>query len=109
MQKQIFPNHLEWQSAPSENLVFNFPERSRQKHERQNIKANESVSTIEQIFREEISRHLYPDFRYSCPYCGTLDVSLKVSKSRWAIDVECLDCKKVSMDPVNGVNTSCLC
>ena len=108
MQKQIFPNSLEWQSAPSENLVLNFPEKSRQKNYRQSMKTKQFV-TIEKIFREEISRHIYPDFRYSCPYCGTLDVLVKASKSRWALEINCLDCMKVSLDPVNGGNTSCLC
>ena len=108
MQKQIFPNSLEWQSAPSENLVCGIPEKSRQKNYRQNMKTKKFV-TIEQIFREEISRHIYPDFRYSCPCCGALDVIVKASKSKWALEINCLDCKKVSLDPVNGENTSCLC
>ncbi len=104
MQKQIFPNHLEWESAPSENLVSSFPERSRQKNYRHSIKAKE-YGSIEKIFREEISRRVYPDFRYSCPYCGTLDVIVKVSKSRWALEINCLECKKISLDHVNGGNT----
>lgn len=108
MQKQITPKYLVWESAPSENLVSSLPERSRQKNYRQNRKAKEFVS-IEKIFREEISRHIYPDCRYSCPYCGTLDVLIKVSKLRWALEINCLDCKKVSIDPVNRGNTSCLC
>ena len=107
MQKQIIPSDLEWQSAPSKNLVSNFPDRSRQKN-KQNIKSNESVS-IAQIFSEEISRYIYPDLRYSCSYCGTLDVLIKVSKSRWAVEIKCLDCKKVSMESVDGGDVSCLC
>ena len=109
MQKQIIPSNLEWQSAPLENLVSSFPERSRQKNWKYNTKPKELVSTIEQIFREEISRHVYPDFRYSCLYCGALDVLVKVSKSIWALEINCLDCKKVSTYTANGVNTSCLC
>jgi len=109
MQKQIISSYLEWQSVPSENLVSSFPERSRQKNWKHNIKPKESTSTIKQIFREEISRHIYPDFRYSCPYCGTLNVLVNVSKSIWALEINCLDCKKVSMYTTNGVNTSCLC
>ena len=109
MQKQITPNSLEWQSAPSDNLVNGFPERSRQKNEEQNIVVNDSVSIIEKIFQDRISRHIYPDFRYSCHYCGTLDVFIKVSKSRETIEIDCLDCKKVWLDNVNGVNMLCLC
>ena len=109
MQKQITPNHLEWQSAPSENLVFSFPEKSRRKTNKQGRMGDASTLTIDQIFKEEISRHVYPDFRYSCPYCGTLDVLVKISTSRWAMEINCLDCKKVSIDPVNGGNVSCLC
>jgi hypothetical protein len=109
MQKQTTPNHLEWQSAPSENLVSNFPERSRQEISQHSIQANEFVSIVEKIFRERISRHIYPDFRYSCHYCGTLDVFIKVSKSTGTIEIDCLECKKIWIDNVNGVNTSCLC
>ena len=107
MQKQIIPNNLEWQSAPSENLVFSSPERSRQETSPQNI--NDSVSLVELIFREKISRRIYPDFRYSCHCCGTLDVFIKVSKLKRIIEIDCLDCKKVWIDNVNGVKTTCLC
>ena len=69
MQKQLTPNCLVWASAPSENLVFSLPEKSRQKNYRNSVKTKEFVS-IEQIFQEEIFRNTYPDFRYSCPYCG---------------------------------------
>jgi hypothetical protein len=109
MQKQIIPSHLEWQSAPSENLVSSFPEKSRQKINKHSKIVNESILTIDQIFKEEISRYVYPDIRYSCPYCGTMDVLIKVSTSRWAIEIDCLDCKKISLAPVNGGDMSCLC
>lgn len=109
MQKQIIPNHLEWQSAPSKNLVFDFPETSRQENNKHNTKTNDSVSIIERIFRDEISRHIYPDFRYSCHYCGTLDIFIKVSKSIGIIEINCLDCKRVEIFNVNGVNASSLC
>ena len=108
MQKQIAPNHLEWQSTPSENLVSSFPERSRQETNQQSIQTKESVSIVEKIFREKISRSIYPDFRYSCHFCGILDVFIKVTKSKGTIEIDCLDCKKVWIDNVNGVNTSCL-
>lgn len=109
MQKQIEPNHLEWQSAPSKNLVSSFPERSRQETSQQSIKANDSVTLVERIFREKISKLTYPDFRYFCHYCGTLDVFIKVSKSAGTIEIDCLDCKKVWIENVNGVNMPCLC
>ena len=108
MQKQTFPNHLGWQSAPSENLVLTFPERSRQKNHEQN-KTDSSASIVEKIFREKISRHVYPDFRYACHYCGTLDVFIRVSKSRETVEVDCLDCKQVWAENVNGVIASCIC
>ena len=75
----------------------------------QNIDANESVSIVEKIFREKVSKTIYPDFRYSCHYCGTLDVFIKLSKSKGIIQIDCLDCKKVWIDNVNGVKTACLC
>ena len=75
----------------------------------QSIDANESVSIVEKIFREKVSKMIYPDFRYSCHYCGTLDVFIKLSKSQGIIEIDCLDCKKVWLDNVNGVKTTCLC
>lgn len=75
----------------------------------QSIDANESVSTVEKIFREKVSKTLYPDFRYSCHYCGTLDVFIKLSKSKGIIEIDCLDCKKVWTDNVNEVKTTRLC
>ncbi len=109
MQKQIAPNCLEWQSAPSKNLVSSFPETSRQETNLQNNQTNGSISIVEKIFRERITKHIYPDFRYSCHYCGTLDVIIKKFESTKTIEIKCLDCKKVWVDNVNGVATSCLC
>ena len=109
MQKQIIPNNLEWQSAPSDNLVFSSPEQSRQETIQHNVQANRYVSPVEQVFQKEISKYAYPDFRYSCPACGTLDVFIRISKSGQSIEIDCLECKTVSIDNKNGVNGTCLC
>lgn len=107
MQNQkIIPNNLEWQSAPSKSLVLHFPERSRNKNDEQNTN---SVSIIEEIFRDKISGCIYPDFRYYCHYCGKFDVFLKASPSKGTIEVCCLECKKVLTVNVGNGTTKCLC
>jgi len=109
MQKQIIPNDLEWQSAPSDNLVFSSPEQSRQETSQQNMQTPRYISPVEQIFQKEISKYVYPDFRYSCPNCGTLDVFIRISKSNQSIEIDCLECKTISIDNENGVKHTCLC
>ena len=106
MQIKPSPTNLEWQSAPSKNLVFNFPDKSRQENGLQNIKTK-SVSVIEQIFQDEIYRCAHTDLRYSCPACGTLDVMIRVSSSGKNLEIDCLDCKKVSICNVDGVKAKC--
>jgi hypothetical protein len=39
-----------------------------------------------------LSRHKYPDLRFSCPNCGTLDVLIQ-QKHFDSLKGSCLDCK----------------
>lgn len=36
----------------------------------------------------------YPDFRFYCPFCGSLDVSLTTNESAIVLSVCCLDCER---------------
>ncbi|KAG2472090.1 MAG: hypothetical protein NPMRTH4_2260006 [Nitrosopumilales archaeon] len=36
----------------------------------------------------------YPDFRFNCPNCGSLDVFVSLSSSIVPLKGKCLDCKK---------------
>jgi transcription elongation factor Elf1 len=36
----------------------------------------------------------YPDFRFNCPHCGSLDVLVSLSSSIVPLNGKCLDCKK---------------
>ena len=106
MQIKSPSNNLEWQSAPSKNLVFDLPDKSRQENSLQNTKVT-SVSVIEQIFRDKMHKCTSVDLTYSCPDCGTLDVMIKISPSGKNLEIDCLDCKKISTCNIHGVMTKC--
>jgi len=36
----------------------------------------------------------YPDIRFYCPFCGSLDVYLNTNESTKILSVCCLDCEK---------------
>ena len=100
MQTKLIPKELRRQSMPKENLVMSEPVQSRQKLVNQYNKTMwDSSSPRKNILRQIISKAPYPDFRYFCTFCGSLDVFIKVDKVLETIQINCLDCNDMS-DPV---------
>ncbi len=40
------------------------------------------------------SRIRYPDFRFHCPHCGSLEVLVSFQSTNTPLKGRCLDCKK---------------
>ena len=40
------------------------------------------------------SRLTYPDFRFHCPFCGSLDVLVSFKSTNTPLKGRCLDCKR---------------
>lgn len=53
-----------------------------------------SVSFLNRL----IEKTPYPNFRFFCPYCASLDVFITFDKSSNDFSVDCLDCKKRWID-----------
>lgn len=99
---------MDWQTEPTKNLVSKDPVRISSKFEK---KETTKIATLER-FQKIIHNRSYPDYRYSCAYCGTLDVFMTVNESTETIVIGCLDCNKIWFEdkPVNmEVTKQCLC
>ena len=110
---QQISNNKNWQSDPKEKLASNFPEKEKLKLE----KANSSEEILmtpswEQTILEKLFQNIpYPDFRYFCPSCGSLDVYISSHRQTHQMIVKCLDCKKGGIQEYlhEGRTTTCLC
>jgi len=53
---------------------------------------------FEKVLTKLITRTPYPNFRFFCPYCASLDIFITMDKTCKHLTVECLDCKKSWID-----------
>jgi len=54
----------------------------------------EQVVLQENIINPFISRPKYPDFRFQCPGCGSLEVFVARENENTSLKGKCLDCTK---------------
>jgi len=54
----------------------------------------EQVVLQENIINTFISRPKYPDFRFQCPSCGSLEVFVARDNENTSLKGRCLDCTK---------------
>lgn len=113
MKTKLISKEFVSNSAPKENLVASKPEKSVQKLVNlYNNHKNEPSSSMENILTQIISKAPYPDFRYCCPFCATLDVFIQIDEEIQLIRVHCLECKKIWIEEKYvrvEVGKHCLC
>jgi len=114
MNKLILENEIR-QSEPKKNLVLSNPVKEGLKlklGQKNRDSISESLFNGKVILKQLIENTSYPDFRYFCPSCGTLDVCILINKKSKKITVDCLECKKVCSEEDilhNCEMRSCLC
>jgi len=112
MNKLILTNEIR-QSEPKKNLVLGNPVKEGLKLGQKNRDSIlESLFNRKVILKQLIENTSYPDFRYFCPSCGTLDVCIIINEKSKKITVDCLECKKVWIEEDilhNCEMRSCLC
>lgn len=69
---------------------------------------NETLGKSEKIQRKQlaynkeliklIKKMPYPNFRFFCPYCASLDIFITLDKTKDSHFVDCLECKKRWID-----------
>ena len=59
-----------------------------------NIVNNNQIVLQENRVNPFSSRPKYPDFRFYCPSCGSLDVFVTLKNDNALLKGQCLDCKK---------------
>jgi len=102
---------MDWQTEPTKKMVVNFPLRIGSKFERsekKQIARLDLLKTLENI----VKNTPYPDYRFSCPQCSSLDVFITINEKVEALVVGCLDCDKIWFEDklVNlEVTKQCLC
>jgi hypothetical protein len=100
---------MDWQTEPTKKLVTNDPARIGSKFE---LKKDATRIQLLETLQKIIQNPPYPDYRYSCVYCGSLDVFITVNGDTKTIHISCLDCNKVWFEDklVNlEVTKECLC
>lgn len=113
MKTKLISKEFERQYAPKKNLVTSKPVKSTQKlvnHHHKPIR--KPFHNMENIHTQITSKSPYPNFRYCCPFCGTLDVFIEIDEEIQMIRVHCLDCKKVWIEEKyvrSEVVSHCLC
>lgn len=81
------------------NKIPNFSEKSANKNNNQIPKSkNESPVNFDKVLFKLIKRFPYPNFRFFCPYCSSLDVFITIEKSSKHLIIDCLECKKNWVD-----------
>jgi len=86
MQTTIPPKR-DWQTEPTKKVVVNFPPRIGSKFE--------SRQKLLDAFEKIVKNPPYPDYRFSCPQCGSLDVFITINEKTYALVIDCLDCEKI--------------
>jgi len=108
--QQIINQKRNWQSKPEEKMVPSIP-----KIKLESTIPKEKIPkplSLEQTLLERFLKNIpYPDFRYFCPTCGSLDVCITIHKQTQKMIVDCLDCKKewVSKYLHEERTATCLC
>ena len=102
MQTTIHPK-VDWQTEPTKNMVTNFPSGIGSKFE--------SRKKLLEAFEKIVKNPPYPDYRFSCPQCGSLDVFITINEKVSALVIDCMDCEKIWFEEkfVNLEVTNCLC
>lgn len=102
-----------WQSKPKKNLVSSITVKEGLKLETKTPKEEPLTSSSwgETTLKQFLENAPYPDFRYFCPSCGSLDVCITINRQSQKIIVDCFDCKKEWFQGFlhKGRTTSCLC
>lgn len=57
-----------------------------------------NISYHESFFNKLIRKAPYPNFRFFCPFCASVDVFITFDKTSDDFSVDCLDCKKRWID-----------
>jgi hypothetical protein len=99
MNKVILTNET-IQPEPTKNLVLSnsLKEDSKLKDQKNNDSLLESWPKGKTILKHLVENPPYPDFRYFCPSCSSLDVCIRVNEKTGKISVDCLECKKLWID-----------
>jgi hypothetical protein len=101
---------MDWQIEPAKKLVTNDPVRIDSKFELE--KKDTTRIPLWKLLQKIIQNPPYQDYRYSCVYCGSLDVFITVNEDTGTIHISCLDCNKIWFEDklVNlEVTKQCLC
>ena len=111
--QRISHEKMIWQSEPKENLVSSVPVKEGSKLENKTPKEEILISSSwgETTLKQFLENTPYPDFRYFCPSCGSLDVCITINRQSQKMIVDCLDCKKEWIQGYfhKGKASSCLC
>jgi hypothetical protein len=96
MNKVILTNEFR-KSESTKNLVLSKSLREDLKLEDQknNDSLLESWPKGKTLLQHLMENPPYPDFRYFCPSCGSLDVCIVINEKTRKMSVDCLDCKKL--------------
>jgi len=99
---QISLKKMIWQSELKENPITGITVKEGLKPEDKKSKepSLKYPPMLEVILKQLLENAPYPDFRYFCPLCGSLDVCITSHKKSEKITVDCLDCKKVWIEGV---------
>jgi len=100
---------MDWQTEPTKTLVSKDPVRIGSKFELE--KETTRVPLLEML-QKIMENPPYPDYRFSCVYCGSIDVFITLNGGTQIIDIDCLDCnKKWFEDRISNleVTKQCLC
>lgn len=57
-----------------------------------------NLTSQESFFNKLITKVPYPNFRFFCPFCASVDVFITFDKPNNDFSVDCLDCKKRWID-----------
>ncbi len=98
---------MNWQTEPTKNMVTNSPSKVGSKFERSEKTRQDLLETLQNI----IKNPPYPDYRFSCPLCGSLDVFITINDKVGALAIDCLDCEKMWFEEkvANLEVTNCHC
>lgn len=82
---------MNWQTEPTKTLVSKDPVRIGSKFE---LEIETTRIPLLETLQKIIENPPYPDYRFSCVYCGSLDVFITLNSGTQTIDIDCLDCNK---------------
>ena len=101
---------MDWQIEPTKKLVTNDPAKIGSKFGLG--KKDATRIQLWKLLQKIIQNPPYPDYRYSCTFCGSLDVFITVNRDAESINISCLDCNKIWFEDKLAnleVTKQCLC